>query len=204
MPTDVATAQADLAYMRALVADQGRSQMAFGLIYLAGGLIYGAQLLVNWAQSTGALVLSPAQTVAVIGGANLVFFAAYLVALLRFRPSAVTLATRAFYAGFSGVAAAILTLSAVFGLYALRTGGTEPWLMFAPVVFALQGSGWITGFLLRRRGWLLLVALGWLATALLGAWLGAQPVVALLYAVGLLLWMAAPGAVMVLQARRQA
>lgn len=190
--------------MRALVDDSGRSQTAFGVVYLAGGLIYATQLLASWAQATGALALTSTQMVAVVGGANLAVVVVSVFAKLRLHTRTANLATRAFNAGFLGVSAAALTLCAVFALYAARAHSMAPWLMFAPVAFALQGGAWFTAFLLRRRGWLLLVALGWLSTALLGAWLGAQPAVALAYAAGFLLWMAAPGAVMIGLARRRA
>lgn len=204
MSDDAASVRQDLAFMRALVDDNGRSQMAFGVFYLAGGLIYATMLLVDWAEWTGALQLTSAQMWAVVGGANLAAVAVGVVAKLCLHTNTENLATRAFNAGFAGVSAAALTLCAVFALYAARAHSTAPWLMFVPVVFALQGGAWFTAFLLRRRGWLLLVALGWLSTALLGAWLGAQPAVALTYAAGFLLWMAAPGAVMIGLARRRA
>jgi len=40
---DTQQAHADLAFMKALVEEGGRSQMTGGAIFLAGGLLYGLQ-----------------------------------------------------------------------------------------------------------------------------------------------------------------
>ena len=53
-------AQADLAFMKALVEEGGRSQMASGASFLAAGLLYGLQCIVQWAQAVG--IIHPSDT----------------------------------------------------------------------------------------------------------------------------------------------
>ena len=50
---DTQQAQADLAFLKALVEEAGRSQMTGGAIFVAAGLLYGLQCLVHWTQIVG-------------------------------------------------------------------------------------------------------------------------------------------------------
>jgi hypothetical protein len=70
---DVKSAKADLAFMRGLVEDPGRSQWIAGAGFLSGGLAYGAQVLAQAAQAYGWLKLPPPLSLALglSGGGSL-------------------------------------------------------------------------------------------------------------------------------------
>ena len=61
MSSDSQGVHDDLAFMRSLVeAGNSRTAMAGGAAFVAGGLIYGAQCLVQWLGAIGALPMSEA------------------------------------------------------------------------------------------------------------------------------------------------
>ena len=76
------------------------------------------------------------------------------------------------------------------------------WELYACIVFALQGAGWLVAYTLRRRIWLLGVALGWFASAIVTAFLIGTETFVLACALSLLLFMALPGYVMMQLAKR--
>ncbi len=53
MSVDAHTARDDLAFLRALAEAGDDGQRQFGRVYLAAGLIYGAQMLAHAAQALG-------------------------------------------------------------------------------------------------------------------------------------------------------
>jgi hypothetical protein len=54
----------------------------------------------------------------------------------------------------------------VVGLQAWRMQSLQVWLIYPCLVMALQGAAWMVAWMLRRRGWMGLVAVGWFVTAI--------------------------------------
>ena len=197
------SAQDDLAFMRGLVDGNSAFPAAFGETYLAGGLIYGLQVLV---QASLAPTLPPlVQLIAGIGP-TVIFLAALTWIIWRHRHvRAGSAVSRALNAAFGCVGLANLALVCVIGSLALRRHSLEIWLIYPCVVFVLQGMAWLIAFALRKRAWQGVVGIGWFVAAIgmalcIGS-LGSYALVAGLSLIGL---MAVPGAVMMRLARNPA
>jgi hypothetical protein len=197
-------ARDDLAFMRALVSTTEVSQRTFGETYLAAGLCYGGQMAMHglqflgWAPSSGTGAL-------LIGFGPTVVFVALLIWILSSRrdAQAPTAVNRAVGAVFGSVGLANLVMVLIFGFQAWRQHSILIWLIYPCVVMVLQGMAWMVAASLRRRTWMGVVALGFFLTGVSMAFalenLSAYVIIA---GVGMLAFMAAPGALMVLQARR--
>jgi hypothetical protein len=167
MNADAHSAQEDLAFLRALVDRPDQTASAWGAGYFAGGLIYGAQMLMHAAQFFGLLPASGLGAVAIGVGPTLVFLPALVWITWRRRGEAPPPAVgRAIGAVFGAVGAANIALIAIIGWAALRAHSLPIWLIYPATVFVLQGAAWLVAYCLRRRAWLGLVAAGWFAFAL--------------------------------------
>lgn len=199
-------AQANLAFLKALVEEGGRSQMAGGTVFLAGGLLYGLQCLVQWAQARGAVHLSGGAMLAFVVSITVAFLIVLGVVLWRERKTAQhAVGTRALNAAFGGSGLANLVLCCVFGLVAMREHSLTIWLLYPVTLSVVMGAAWYVAFMIRRRLWLAAVAAGWYATAVGLAFLVERPTdFVLALGVALLLLMALPGGVMVRSARASA
>lgn len=202
---DTQQAQADLAFLKALVEEGGRSQMAGGAVLLAAGLLYGLQCLVHWTQIVGITGFSDAFMLAFVVGITVAFVAALGVVIWRDRKTASrTVGTRALNAAFAGAGLANLVLCTVFGLVAWRERNPTVWLLYPVTTSVLLGSAWYVAYMIRRRPWLAGVSVGWFATAAgLGGLVSSGSVASyiLLLGVALVALMAVPGAVMMRHAR---
>jgi len=201
---DTQRARADLAFMKALVEEGARSQMAGGKVLLAAGLLYGVQCLVHWTQATGLTRLSDRFMLVFVVGVSLMFAVALTAVLWGDRRRVQRgVGTRALNAAFAGAGLANLVLCCVFGLVAWRGGGQTVWLLYAVTVAVVQGFAWYVVYMIRKRLWLAATAVGWYGTALGLGWLisiGDVVSYVLLLGCALLLLMAAPGAAMMRQA----
>ncbi|HEY5071129.1 MAG TPA: hypothetical protein VII63_03775 [Caulobacteraceae bacterium] len=200
------TAQDDLSFMRGLVEAGDNASRTFGEIYLAAGLIYGAQMLLHAGQLLGLLSVRPLAALA-IGLGPTVIFLAVLTWLLwrrrRVRPAPVV--ERAVAAVFQSVGLANLALVAVIGAVAWRHHSLAIWLIYPCSVFVLQGVAWMVAFALRRRAWLAWVGLGWMAAGVaMGLAVDSLAYFILIGGVAFLLLMVAPGATMIRLARTAA
>lgn len=206
MTANTQSAQDDLAYMRTVVEQGGRPRMAGALIYMAAGLIYGAETLVHWGQSIGLVRFSDQATLAFVAACSLLFVLVMVVLLARDKTKGVGSGTgsRALNAAFGGAGLANIALMAIFGVNAWRQNDMLIWMLYPCVVFALQGAAWYVAFMLRRKVWMLTVSLGCLVTAVvMGLVLGSSTFV-LVTALACFAWLAAPGAIMARDARRAA
>ena len=202
---DTQQAHADLAFMKALVEEGGRSQMTGGAIFLAGGLLYGLQCLVHWTQMVGLTHFSDAFMLVFVVGITLAFLIVLGVVVWRDRMKGQRgVGTRALNAAFAGTGLANLVLCGVFGLVAWRERSTTIWLLYPVTISVVQGAAWYLAYKMRRRSWLALVSAGWFATAAgLGLLVGSgnEAAYVLLLGVALLVLMALPGGVMMRLAR---
>lgn len=191
-------AHADLAFMRALVEEGGRSQIAGGNALLWGGLLYGFQCLVQWAHIVGLVHLSDRVMVLFINGVTVVYLVVLGVVLWQDRKTSQKgVGTRAVNSAFGGAGLANLVLLVSFGVVATRERSLTIWLLYPATLSVVLGSAWYVAFMIRRRPWLLVVSIGWYATALGLALLTRNLAgYTFLLAAALFALMAAPGAVM--------
>ena len=200
------SAQDDLAFMRGLVDGGGLVPVAFGETYVAAGLIYGLQILIQSSQALGLPALPPLGQL-VAGIAPTIIFVAVLVWIIwRNRGASQGGATsRAVGATFGCIGLANLALICVIGSVAYRQRSLETWLIYPCVVFVLQGAAWLVSCALRKRTWQGVVGLGWFAAAMgMALCIGSITQYALIAGGSMLVLMVIPGAVMIRLARRSA
>lgn len=201
------TVEADLAFMRAL-ADGGKQPtlMAGPSIYLAAGLLYGAQCLFFLIDLMSPIDWPGPLSLAVTLGVNIAFFAWLSWVLIRERGRRVggSGANRAINAVFGATGLANLGFIIVFAANAIGRSDFTFWLLYASTVFVLQGAAWYVGFLMRRRAWMAWTALGWFASGIaLGLLLHNLVAYLAVCAAALFLCMALPGWIMIRQARAE-
>lgn len=194
-PSSTQTAQDDLAFLRALVQSGGGLQKPFGEIYLAGGLCYGAQLLLSMLNSGALWPVTPAASLAIGFGPTVVFCA--ILALILWRNRAMSPPTgqnKAIAQVFRCLGLTNLAFVVVIGAAAWREASFATWLIYPCCVFVLQGAAWMIAHTLRRRAWMLLVALGWFASgAAMAMFIDDIGAYILFAGAGLMLCMALPG-----------
>jgi hypothetical protein len=191
------SARDDLAFLRALAEGGGESQRGTGMALVAGGLLYGLQCFVAGAQAYGWLHLGDVAMTAFSIAITVVFLVAisWMSWLGRNAPRGGVVA-RALSAAFASAGTATLSMLCVFASVALRDKSLTVWLLYPCAVFALQGAAWMVAWMLRRRAWLGVVALGWLVSAVVLAQTIDTPLYPMIAGVALVLFMAVPGAIM--------
>jgi hypothetical protein len=196
----------DLAFMRSLVEAGDSIQGPFGEAYLAAGVCYGVQIILSAAQSVAWLPATEGWSLT-IGLAPTVVFLAALASVIRWHRHAAPMrgVWRAIAAVFGCIGLANLALVAVIGSVAVRQHSMTTWLIYPCAVLVEQGAAWLVAFVLLRRAWLALVAVGWFAVAIVMACL-IQTTTSFLVAagIGLMLLMVVPGTVMIRLARASA
>jgi hypothetical protein len=191
------SARDDLAFLRALAEGGGESQRGTGMALVAGGLLYALQCFVSGAQAYGWAHLSDA----FMGIFSVGITAVFLIAISwmswkgRNAPRG-GVAARALTAAFAASGTATLSMLCVFASIAIRENNLMIWLLYPCAVFALQGAAWMVAWMLRRRGWLGVVAAGWLVSAVVLAWTIGTPLYPMIAGVALVAFMAVPGAIM--------
>ncbi len=205
--TKTPSVQDDLAFMRALVdGGSGRVSAAFGETYLAAGLIYGLQILIQSSQALGLPALPP-QAEMIAGVLPTVIFIPVLAWIIwRNRGASQGGSTsRAVGATFGCIGLANLALICVIGSVAWRQRSLETWLIYPCVVFVLQGAAWLVSCALRKRAWQGLVGAGWFAAAMgMAVSIGSVPLYAIIAGISMLVLMVIPGVVMIRLARQSA
>jgi hypothetical protein len=158
---NVDDARDDLAFIRALVAPEDHWQRQFGKLYAAAGACYAIQMLLHIGQFLG-ITPSHGLGAQLIGwGPSAVFLAILIWVIRRDGPQRGGTTSRAVGAVFAAVGLTNLALCLTIGSVALRLHSLTLWLIYPCVVMILQGLAWMVAFMLRRRGWLGVVALGW-------------------------------------------
>lgn len=195
-------AEEDLAFLRGLVQGGSGVQRTSGQIFVAAGAIYGLQILGHGLQGFGLLPGEGLAALALALGPTVVFLALLAWLLTRPRQPRQNSTAKAFEAAFGALGVTNAVLICIFAPAAILKGSLETWLFYPAVVYALQGTGWLIGWTLRKRGWMLLTALGWFATAIaMGALIG-SPLYALVAGVGLIVLMIGPGLILMRGAGR--
>lgn len=204
MTSDRREASDDLAFMRSLVeAGNARNAMAGGAAFVAAGAIYGLQCLVQWAGATGLIPMSRTGWVVSTFAPSLVLLAWMCWFFWRERNVNHPRVTRAINAAFTALGSTNLVILIVVGMLATRKQSLEIWELYGCIVFALQGSGWLIAYLLRKQIWLLAVGLGWFASAIVSSYYIGTTTYILICAVSLFGLMALPGFIMMRLARAE-
>ncbi len=111
---------------------------------------------------------------------------------------------KAFQSIFAATGLATLALVATFAAAAIPRRSIIIWELYPAALFSLQGAAWWAAYMIRRRVWLAVVALGWWASAIaMGVLLGTLDFV-LVAAFALFAFLALPGAYMMYLARKPA
>lgn len=200
------SARADLAFMRSLVEPSDDWQKQFGETYSAAGLCYCVQMLLHGGQFLGLAPGNGPLALAIAFGPSVVFLGLLIWIIRRNRQSAGGGATsRAVGSVFGAVGLANLALLLAIGSVAWRWHSINTWLIYPCVVMILQGMAWLVAYMLRRRPWLGLVAIGWFITGLAMAACIDNPGGYVISAgLGMFAFMLLPGLFMMRQARRSA
>jgi len=210
MTEDEGSAPADLAgnlaFAKALVSDGGRAQATGGAAFLAAGLCYGLQCLLQWAQIRGWLYNGALFPLVLGVGPSVVFV--IILGLILWRGGGVQpqgVATRALNASYGSAGLANLFMVFVFGYNALTQKSLAIWLYYPCVVCAFQGAVWYVAYMIRRRLWLAVVSGGWFAvTVALGLTLRDVPTYVLVLGFALTFLMGGSGWYMMRQAKTKA
>jgi hypothetical protein len=195
----------NLAFVKALVSEGGRMQTTAGSAFLAAGLCYGIQCLLQYAQIRGWLPGGQPVSMIIGFGPTVVFTVAISTILWRNRRGGQQgVATRALNASFSSAGLANLFMVFVFGYNALTQKSLAIWFYYPCVVCAFQGATWYVAYAIRRKVWLAFVSAGWfLTTVALGLTLRDIPTYVLILGLALTLLMGGSGWYMMRQAREK-
>ena len=196
----------DLAFMRSIVEGGGRPPMTLAICYLAGGLLYGLQCLFHVGQATGLIRWPDLANLAFVAGITIAFLSVLTWAILKDRKDGGAnrgpMASRTLNAAFNATGMANLAVIIIFGIGAWRDQDFAVWLYYAAIVFALQAAAWYMAWTLKRKTWMLAVALGGWTTAVALGVLVREPMLYLgVCTVALFLLLALPGWVMFRDAR---
>ena len=201
MTDSTRAAREDLAFMKAVVEDKGPLPILIGAHMLAVGAPYGLNFILIWAIYAG---LAPWWPQDLLWGTwipgTLVYAPASIFLSLRGRGFTAGPTARLFVAAWSAVGLIIVPTLAVMILAQMQTGVAYV-RIWPPLSFVLWGGAWASLGIVRRKPWHAVVALGSIATALASAALVESPASWLVMAVGMLLFVAAPGAAIMLRAR---
>ncbi len=199
-PIDPKAALDDLAFMRAIVDEQGQVFAGGGIVYFAAGLLYGLQSLGLWLGTNAIIPVSDFGWMLISIAPTLAFIGILVWALSRDRKTLIPkgIASRAISALFSGVGLATLAMAMVFGMNAYMQDNFQIWLYFPIVVCAFQGAAWYAIALIRRRLWMGFTAAGWFATAVLAGLFVNQQLshYTLVLTISMFAFMAVPGFLM--------
>ncbi len=192
----------DLAFMKALAKDEGRIPAIFGWHMLAAGLIYGVPVIPAWAIARGLLHLPMVWSSLVSVVSTVVYLPVVTVLSIKGRPPVQPEATgRQFLAGWATVGLTTLVILAVIFIAAARLHEPRMWQIWTSLCFALYGAAWLAVAIARRSWSWALVAAGSYATAVVNACFISTPDVILGCGIGIIVWLAGPGLVIVLKAR---
>lgn len=201
------SAQADLAFMRSIIENDGRPQLTLGVAYLAGGLLYGLQCLFHVGQIAGVIAWPDIANLAFVVGITVAFLIVLAWAIRTDRRQGRAGATgpmagRAMQAAMSGAGMANAAVIIVFGVGAARDQDFAVWLYYPAMIFALQSAAWFMAWNLKRKRWMLATSIGgWLTAVALGLLVRQPEWYLAVCTAALLLLFAAPGWIMVRAAR---
>jgi magnesium-transporting ATPase (P-type) len=176
-----------------------------GASFLAAGLVYGLPIIAAWAKVRG-LIDVPGHWDSQVGlWSTVVFIPLQLLVMWKApKPAPGSATGRAFVPAWSGIGLTTIVMLAVIFIAGARLHVPLMWQVWTSICFALWGMAWWVVAMLRPgRGWIW-VAVGSLLTALANAFLIGTPDEILGCAIGILVWLGAPGLMIMLSAPKQA
>jgi hypothetical protein len=192
----------DLAFMKALISEGPRLQASSGYLYMVAGIAYGLQCLIQWVPLAGLAQYPVWVHLAVSIVPSVVFLGAMFQVMWRDRKiKHHGVATRAMNAIFSSTGLANLFMVAVFGYNAITQKSITIWLYYPIVVCAFQGAAWYAVYMIRKKGWMAAISVGWFLTTLLLGYFIYSPNYVLVLALALSVLMGGGGFVMLRQAK---
>lgn len=205
MTDTIRTARDDLAFMKAVAEDRGPLPAQFGAHLLAIGLIYGANLILAWALFAGRAPWWPHDPwlLGTWVPGTILYLPAVILISLSGPKTGVGPTGRVFIAAWQAMALMIWATIAVMVTASVRAR-VPYYEVWPPMAFVLYGGAWSVVGVIRRRLWHGLVALGCFATAVTAAALVKSPETWLVMSAGLFLFLAGPGAAIMLRAGRPA
>lgn len=209
MSNELKSVQDDLAFLRGLADgsnERGGLGVAGGALYGSAGVLYGLQSLIYVAQERGLVSLGFQGNMVLAWAPTVVFLVLMTIVIIKDRKNPQRGVTnRAVNAAFQATGVANLALIIVFAAAAARHKDFHYWLFHPAVVFILQGAVWQVIFVLRKRMWMLAVALGWLVSGVaMGVLIERADLYLMIASFGLFAFMGAPGFYMMRQAMRPA
>ncbi len=205
MTDEMQSIRSDLAFLKTVAADEGRLPWVVGASFLAAGVIYGLPIIAAWAQMRG-LIDAPGAWTSWVSVWSTVVFIPLQIALTVFGPKPAPGGStgRAFIPAWSGIGLTTIVMVLVVFIAGARLHVPQMWQVWTSICFALWGlAWWVVAMLRPGRGWLW-VAVGSLATALGNAFLIGTPDEILGCAVGILVWLGAPGLMIMVRAPARA
>ncbi len=198
--TDQNAIRDDIAFMRAL-AEEGREvPFVGGPILLAAGLCFGSASLAIWIDLTFNLIAS-SWTFMGAWTISLVVFLGVL-AFSKARRGAQARTSRAIGVAWSGAGWSIFFMGLSLAVMAVKAKDPYVANAFLPFILTIYGSAWFVAAALTRIRWLFAVSAGAFALALVIAWFASEGLILyLIYALSLYALVAAPGFVLMRQAR---
>ena len=200
MNDQVLAGRGDGLFMKALAEEGGDMPTQFGMQLLVPGLLYGATALVAWAMLSGALDLPASWMDWLWIPATLIYVPILLVLRHRARSMIPGSGARVWIAAWSAMG--LMSGAVLIALIMARGRINAPFLLlWPPIAFTLFGGAWAMLGIVRRQSSYGFVAGGAFATAIVCAMLISTPTQWLVTGIGILLWVAGPGAVIVLGTR---
>jgi hypothetical protein len=195
MTDPMSAARADLAFMKELAEDRGPLPSHLGQHIFWPGLLYGLNVIYAWAGLSGYAPWPSDWHIWAWAPATAVYVPICLWISVRGRSQPWGPGARMFAAAWSAVSLLTLTIVAVVVIasYTLKTNLAVVW---PPLALAIYGGSWLVMGIMLKRKWALLVALGCCATAILMSFLAGTNEHWLVMGLGLLAFLALPGAAM--------
>ncbi|WND02902.1 hypothetical protein QGN29_00810 [Temperatibacter marinus] len=164
----VKQAQADLDFIKGIVAEHNPSLKIAGILYGYAGLIYGIQCLLTWLAFLGLYEYSglTALTISILPTIIYIAICIYYARIDTPSLNEVGTASRAVGSMFAGIGMANTVMAVIIGWMTYARQDVSLWMLFPIVICAFQGSAWFTAAMILRYTWMYLVTAGWFITAL--------------------------------------
>lgn len=201
MTDEMQSIRDDLAFLKAMAADDGPLPPMVGLQLLVPGLLYGLAAVLAWAIMRGYVPLSQSFAGQLGLWPTVIYIPVLIVMIAVTRRPTPGTATRAVTAAWSGVGLTTLSMLAVIFIAGARLHVPNAWQIWTSICFSLWGAAWWALAVLRRdKGWFIIAA-GSLMTAIVNACLIGTPEEILGCGLGILCWLGGPGLLIVLRSR---
>lgn len=201
MTEQARAARDDLAFMKEVAEDRGPLPGLLGAHLLAVGTPFGLNVIYAWAGMRGFVPWDTDWYAWSWAPGAVVYLPCLIFLLIRGHGAVVGPAGRAFAAAWAGVGLMTWVIVTVLAVAASRTGPTV-WYVWPALALTIYGGAWTSMALATRRYWGLLVAAGCFATAIACSALIETAEHWLAMGVGLLLFVAVPGWLMMMRAHR--